>query len=37
LSFQHFSAVLHGRITDENVRRKLRPGANEEPRRQAAT
>ena len=37
LSFQHFSAVLHGPITDGDVRRKLRPGADEEPRRQAAT
>ena len=36
LSFQHFSAVLRGQITDEDVRRKLRPGAEEEPRRQAA-
>lgn len=37
LSFQHFSAVLRGQITDDDVRRKLRPGAEEEPRRQAAT
>jgi 2TM domain len=37
LSFQHFSAVLRGQITDENVRRKLRPGATEVPGRQAAT
>jgi hypothetical protein len=36
LSFQHFSAVLRGQITDEDVRRKLRPGAAEEAR-QAAT
>jgi hypothetical protein len=36
LSFQHFSAVLRGQVTDEDVRRKLRPGAAEEPR-QAAT
>ena len=36
LSFQHFSAVLRGQITDEDVRRKLRPSAAEEPR-QAAT
>ena len=27
LSFQHFSMVLRGQITDEQVRRKLRPGA----------
>ena len=32
LSFQHFSAVLRGQITDEDVRRKLRAGAAEEPR-----
>jgi hypothetical protein len=37
LSFQHFSAVLRGQITDEDVRRKLRRGAAEEPRQQAAT
>ena len=37
LSFQHFSAVVRGKITDEDVRRKLRPGAEEETRRQAAT
>ena len=37
LSFQHFSAVVRGQITDEDVRRKLRPGGEEEPRRQAAT
>lgn len=37
LSFQHFSAVLRGQITDEDVRRKLRPGAEEEPQRPAAT
>ena len=36
LSFQHFSAVLRGQITDEDVRRKLRPGAEEEPGRQQA-
>ena len=36
VSFQHFSAVPRGQITDEDVRRKLRPGAAEEPR-QAAT
>jgi hypothetical protein len=36
LSFQHFSAVLRGQITDKEVRRKLRPGAAEEPW-QAAT
>jgi hypothetical protein len=36
LSFQHFSAVLRGQITDEDVRRKLRPAAEEEPRRQTA-
>ena len=35
LSFQQFSVVLRGQITDEDVRRKLRPGAAEEP--QAAT
>jgi hypothetical protein len=37
LSFQHFSAVVRGQITDEDVRGKLRPGADEEPRRSAAT
>lgn len=37
LSFQHFSAVLRGQITDEDVRRKLRPGAAEEPRWQTAS
>jgi 2TM domain len=31
LSFQHVSAVLRGQITDEDVRRKLRPLAAEEP------
>ncbi len=37
LSFQHFSAVVRGQITDEDVRRKLRPDGEEEPQRQAAT
>jgi 2TM domain len=37
LSFQHFSAVVRGQITDEDVRRKLRPGAEDESRRQAPT
>ena len=37
LSFQHFSAVLRGQITDEDVRRKLRPGAADESRRVAGT
>ena len=37
LSFQHFSAVLRGQITDEDVRHKLRPGAADESRRVAGT
>jgi hypothetical protein len=37
LSFQHFSAMLRGQITDQDVRRKLRPGAEEESGRQTAT
>ena len=35
LSFQHFSAVLRGQITDEDVRRKLLPRAADESRRVA--
>jgi len=35
--FQHFSAVLRGQITDEEVRRKLRPGTEDESQRRAAT
>jgi hypothetical protein len=35
LSFQHFSAVLRGQITDEDVRCKLRPRAADESRRVA--
>ena len=35
LSFQHFSAVLRGQITDEDVRCKLRPGAADESQRVA--
>jgi hypothetical protein len=31
LSFQHFSAVVRGQITEEDVRRKLRPGAEGKP------
>jgi 2TM domain len=41
LSFQHFSVVVRGQITDADIRRKLRPGADgppDEPRqRQAMT
>lgn len=37
LSFQHFSAVFRGQITDEDVRRKMRPGAADESRRVAGT